>query len=234
MDASEAVLAEADVDESVGSGTASCPPLPPELLVALEYVDVVSCVEAETEDTIDWVVALEAKESVRVLGGMGDGLADVGVVGGTSSWTGGMTSSFVGSIRKDELGLDSESEDFVCESNSDDAEPSEPILFALALEVARPRGTREPAPGADADTLGSFAGKETDAERMFVFEIALRESADMAGGVGEPKRLIVGELIREGDVAGERLRSIVDVIKRRVSNEGASSSSLECMRPQLP
>ena len=135
-------------------------------------------------------------------------------------------------MRSDEPGLETEKDDFVWESNIDDAEPRDPIPLELALEEARPRGTRRPAPGTDDDTLGCLAGSETDAERILVLEMALRERTDLADGVGDPNRLMVGELIRDGDEVVERFRSIVDVIRRRVNKDGASSSSLECTSHQ--
>ena len=53
VDAREAVLAEADVDDSVRSRTGCTPPLPCDPLVAFDCVDVVTWVDAETEDTAD-------------------------------------------------------------------------------------------------------------------------------------------------------------------------------------
>lgn len=99
------------------------------------------------------------------------------------------------------------------------------------MDAALPRGTRKPNPGPIAGELELFAGKEIEADRRFEEDVDLRGIDELEERAGDENRLrgssLSCELRREGEVIEPlRLRSMVVDIRRRVSADGASSSSL--------
>ena len=100
-------------------------------------------------------------------------------------------------VRTGESEVERESEDFVWERMMD-ADANELIDGEVAVDEALPLGIRKPDPGAGTGELGCLGGKETEAERRLVFEVALRASTDFAEGTGDfevgtgdPRRLIL-------------------------------------------
>lgn len=184
--------------------------------------------EAELTDAAVTIEVVLAEDSARLLPTLSE-TRDTQLVlvlsgsenGGKVNGARGVTGSGVGS------GVALDTGDSERKGGSDDLNAAGRDVPTAAADAALPRGMRSPVPGPIADRGRDLEGKDIEADLRLECDMGLRDNA----GVGEVSRLRLAfsysEVGREEEPEPERFRSFVVVIRRRVSADGASSSSLE-------